>query len=83
MDGTVQHITNSLSCNIPILDDAYFRLEDMHKEGQTVDLEALNIIIKACSQTRQLTKAFETFAALDLFGLKPNINSFNYLLEGT
>ncbi|TXT15987.1 hypothetical protein VHUM_00490 [Vanrija humicola] len=77
---TVRPIVKVLS-NTELVDQAFYALEDMHKEGEVVDVAALNAVIEASSRLRDLQRARATqLAAADL-GVTPTLETFNIVLE--
>ncbi|CAI2168572.1 15198_t:CDS:2 [Funneliformis geosporum] len=73
--------------NSESIDQAYYCLEELHKEGKDIDPTALNVIIAACSNVGgtpkrniDMVRAFETYKAAEKLGVKPNTETFNILL---
>lgn len=80
-------VVEAMSRDFRVIDDVYVHVEQLQSsEDMKVDPDVmrtyLNLIIEACSQTLQFSKAFDTFAALETFGLKPDIQSFHAVLKG-
>ena len=65
-----------------IVDQAFYGLEDMHKAGEVVDVVALNALILASARIKDLRRVRATQASLSSFGLRPDIDTFNSVLEG-
>lgn len=79
--STVRPIIRVLSKNTEIVDQAFYALEDMHKEGEVVDVAALNAVIAASARLGDLQRARATqLAAADL-DVTPTIDTFNLVLE--
>lgn len=77
---TVQPIVSVMS-DAEILDQAFYTLEDMAKEGTTIDVAALNAVIKGAEVLKDLERARATqLAAADL-GVTPNVDTFNIMLD--
>lgn len=80
-------LVEAMSRDCRVIDDVYVHVEQLQSsEDVEVDPDVmrtyLNLIIEACSQTQQFSKAFDTFAALESFGLKPDVQSFHAVLKG-
>ena len=65
-----------------IVDQAFYGLEDMYKAGQDVDVVALNALILASARIKDLRRVRATQASLSSFELRPDIDTFNSVLEG-
>ena len=65
-----------------LIDQAFYGLEDMHKAGQPVDLASINALILASARIKDLRRVRATQAAIPDFGLKPDIDTFNTVLDG-
>ncbi|RIA92228.1 hypothetical protein C1645_691860, partial [Glomus cerebriforme] len=73
--------------NNETLDNAYYCLEELHREGKIIDVSAFNVIIAACSNVGKkkrryadVVRALETYKAAEKLGVKPNTETFNSLL---
>ena len=42
----------------------------------------LNIIVAACSQIGDMSRAFETFESFPSLGIKPDVDSYNAVIAG-
>eukprot|EP00897_Mesotaenium_endlicherianum_P007240 jgi/Mesen1/6544/ME000334S05882 len=61
---------------------AYFKLADMHAEGELVSLASLNCVVAGCSQLRDADRAQQTFDEIErTFGLVPDVHSYNALID--
>lgn len=65
-----------------LIDSAFFTLEDMYKAGELVDIAALNALIEASVNIRDLPRVRSTQMAAPSLGLTPNIDTFNIVLLG-
>lgn len=79
--ATAESIVTVLSTP-EIIDQAFYGLEDMHKAGESVDLVALNALILASARITDLRRVRATQASLPSFNLRPDIDTFNSVLEG-
>jgi pentatricopeptide repeat protein len=78
--STVEPIAAVLT-TAEIIDQAFYGIEDMHKAGETIDIASLNALILACARIGDLRRARATQTAIGDFGLKPNLDTYNLLLE--
>ena len=76
-----QAVTKALTAQADAVDEAYFLLEQRKQEGKSVPLPAVNLIIEACAELRDLDRAFATWAELDKLDLAPDVGTFNALLH--
>jgi len=64
------------------VDRAYFILQDMvTKEGKKIDTEAVNVLLAACIRLRDVSRAVTTYRDVSTLNVKPNIDTFNILLD--
>ncbi|KAG0569430.1 hypothetical protein KC19_6G090200 [Ceratodon purpureus] len=64
------------------LDGAYFKLAEMHANGQPVPLAAINCVILGCANIWDADRAYQTFESINgTFGLRPDVHSINALLD--
>lgn len=79
--STIEPIATVL--NTPeIVDQAFYGLEDMHRAGETIDLSSLNALILASVRLGDLRRVRATQAAIADFGLRPDNDTFDLVLEG-
>ncbi|OXB33732.1 hypothetical protein J007_06578, partial [Cryptococcus neoformans] len=78
--SSIQPIVNVLK-SAEVIDQAYYTLEDMHKSGQAVDIVALNAVIAASGAIGDLQRARATQSAIPEFGMTPNIDTYNLVLQ--
>lgn len=65
-----------------IIDQAFYGLEDMYRAGEKVDLASINALILACARLGDLRRVRATQAAISDFGLTPDHDTFDLVLEG-
>ncbi|KAL5523876.1 hypothetical protein ACEPAG_8049 [Sanghuangporus baumii] len=63
------------------IDDAYTKLEEMHKEGQNIDVIAGNVLIKACGLLNDLQRGVGIYKAMPSLGIQPDAETFETLLK--
>ncbi|KAI1795700.1 hypothetical protein LXA43DRAFT_733355 [Ganoderma leucocontextum] len=80
--GTARPILEHIRKDSDAIDDAWGKLEELREEGQTVDVVALNVVIQAAVGLRDLQRAIGTYKAAASVGVKPDIDTYNLLLEG-
>lgn len=78
--SSIQPIVNVLK-SAEVIDQAYYTLEDMHKSGQAVDIVALNAVVAASGAIGDLQRARATQSAIPEFGMTPNIDTYNLVLQ--
>jgi pentatricopeptide repeat protein len=88
-DTTSTGIYSLIRKNRKTIDQAYYCLEELRKEGKVVDVSALNVVIAACSNISKrnryrrdvdMIRALETYKAAEKLGVKPNVETFSSLL---
>lgn len=79
---TAQPILDAISKSLDSVDDAYYLLQDLHKQGEVIDASALNVIISASIKLGDIHRALSTFQEIDSFKLKPSTETYNILLSG-
>lgn len=80
--GTARPILEHIRKDSDAVDDAWGKLEELHEEGERVDVVALNVVIQAAVALRDLQRAVGTYKAAAQVGVKPDIDTYNLLLEG-
>lgn len=63
------------------VDEAWAILEDLKKEGRTIDVVAYNVLIQGCVAIGDLQRALGTYKAAEDLGVKPDIETYNLLLS--
>ena len=78
---TVELITSVLR-SADIIDQAFYGIEDMRKNGEDVDVVALNAVIRASVRIGDLRRVRATQVAAADLGIQPNVDTFNLVIEG-
>jgi pentatricopeptide repeat protein len=78
---TANPILESLDGNLEQIDQAYYILEQIKKEGKEVDTIAFNTVLGACVKARDLHRSISTYQEAAKLGVKPNIDTYNYALD--
>ena len=78
---TASPILNLINVDTESVDDAWGKLEIIHEEGHTVDVLALNVIIQAAVALKDLQRAIGTYKAASQIDVKPDIATYNLLLD--
>ena len=63
-----------------IVDQAFFALEDMKAQGQTIDVTAFNVLMEASSRLQDVQRVRATQMAASDLGIVPDIDTFNSAL---
>ena len=63
------------------IDNAYTKLEEIHKEGQKVDVVAVNVLIKACGLLNDLQRAVGIYKAMPSLSVQPDAETYEMLLR--
>ncbi|TBU33660.1 hypothetical protein BD311DRAFT_389069 [Dichomitus squalens] len=79
---TASPILALISKDTDTVDEAWGKLEEIRENGEVVDPVALNVVIQAAVALKDLQRAVGTYKAAAQVGVKPNIDTFNLLLEG-
>ncbi|KAI8344854.1 hypothetical protein BC941DRAFT_458631 [Chlamydoabsidia padenii] len=74
-------VSQKISSNIDTVDKAYYLLEEMKKEGKTVDVTAFNIVIAACGLAKDIGRTVATFREAGNLGVVPDVDTFNAVLD--
>ena len=74
-------ILESIDGNIEKIDEAYYVLEQIKKEGRDVDTIAFNVVLAACVKARDLNRSISTYQEASKLGVQPNIDTYNYALD--
>lgn len=75
-----QRISKSLSYSAGRVDNAYYILTN-GTQGTAISTSSLNCILAACARLGHVDNAFSTYDLFEKKGLKPNSDTFSYLLE--
>ncbi|TFY82173.1 hypothetical protein EWM64_g1829 [Hericium alpestre] len=80
--ATAHPIFQALQESPASVDAAWDVLEELHKDNETIDILAINVIIQASISHGDLQRAIGIYQSISRFGLKPNVDTFNALLSG-
>lgn len=75
-------IFEMLKSDIDKTDDAFNLLYDLKEEGKKVDIEAMNVVIRAAIAQGDLNRAVGIYKAAPDWGVKPLASTFNILFRG-
>jgi len=78
---TASPILESIQDNMPKIDEAFYTLENMKKEGTVIDVIAFNVVLGACVKARDLHRSISTYQEASKLGVQPNIDTYNYALD--
>jgi pentatricopeptide repeat protein len=79
---TAHFIYETIRANTHAIDAAWDALESLHADGQTIDITAVNVVIQASVALGDLQRAFGTYKMCAELGLKPTLDTYNFLLSG-
>eukprot|EP00271_Cylindrocystis_brebissonii_P006199 TRINITY_DN18869_c0_g1_i1.p1 TRINITY_DN18869_c0_g1~~TRINITY_DN18869_c0_g1_i1.p1 ORF type:complete len:861 (+),score=167.34 TRINITY_DN18869_c0_g1_i1:118-2700(+) len=72
----------ALSRGVGVLDNAYYKLADMHAGGEVVSLAAINCVIAGCASVHDTERAQQTFEEIGrTFSLQPDVHSYTALMD--
>lgn len=77
---TAYPIFQAISQSDEKVDEAWAILEDLKKEGRTIDVVAYNVLIQGCVAIGDLQRALGTYKAAEDLAVKPDIETYNLLL---
>ncbi|KAI7883417.1 hypothetical protein K492DRAFT_205388 [Lichtheimia hyalospora FSU 10163] len=63
------------------IDNAYYVLEELRKEGRKVDVTAFNAVLGLCAQAGDLERTVATYREAKHLGVAPDIDTYNNVLE--
>jgi hypothetical protein len=63
-----------------LVDQAFFAMEDMKSQGQTIDVTAFNVLVEASSRLKDVQRVRATQLAASDLEVVPNIDTFNSAL---
>jgi pentatricopeptide repeat protein len=78
---TARPILESIDGNVEKIDQAYYILEQIKKDGKDVDTIAFNTVLGACVKARDLHRSISTYQEATKLGVQPNIDTYNYALD--
>lgn len=79
---TAHPIFNSIRTSPDTVDVAWTALEELEKEGQLIDITAVNVVIQAAVAHGDLQRAVGVYQIIPEFKIRPNVHTFNALLSG-
>ena len=79
---TAHPIFDAIRVSADAVDAAWDALEALHSEGQTVDITAVNVVIRASVALGDLQRAFGTYQLCADLGVKPTLDTYHSLLSG-
>ena len=82
LPATASSITAAIGTDVGALDAVLSVVDDLHKQGKRIDVEALNAIVQAAIALGDLQRAVGTYKAFVDYGTKPTVFTFNLLLAG-
>ena len=65
---------------VEMVDRAYFHLEARHRQGKSVSVDSLDIVVMACGRLGDEDRAVETMESYASLGVHPRTKSYNALL---
>ncbi|EJD02798.1 uncharacterized protein FOMMEDRAFT_86064 [Fomitiporia mediterranea MF3/22] len=74
-------ILHAIKHDPELIDGAYALLEELHKEGSTVDVIAVNVLIKACAMLNDLQRAVGIYKTMSSLGVQPDAETYEMLLK--
>lgn len=74
-------IRKHLDRDVEAIDQAYYLLEEMRKEGKTVDISAFNVVVGACADAKDVERTIATYREASNLGVVPNVDTYNAVLE--
>ncbi|KAI9497717.1 hypothetical protein BDB00DRAFT_803770 [Zychaea mexicana] len=78
---TTLPIRRMLYGNIEAIDEAYYLLEELVKEGRNVDVTAFNVVVEACAEAKDLQRTVATYREAKSLGVIPDVDTYNAVLE--
>ncbi|KAI8141759.1 hypothetical protein BJV82DRAFT_670277 [Fennellomyces sp. T-0311] len=78
---TTLPIRRLLNNNIQAIDDAYYVLEELKKEGRNVDTTAFNAVIESCADAKDLQRTIATYREAQNLNVVPDVDTYNAVLE--
>jgi TPR repeat protein len=75
-------LINTIASSSTTLDKAFFHLQDLiHKEGKQIDILAMNVVLAACVQANDTTRAIACYRDIPSLHLIPDLTTFNLMLH--
>ncbi|KAI6157784.1 hypothetical protein BKA82DRAFT_4061395 [Pisolithus tinctorius] len=79
---TTQPITDILKGDVDAVDGVWKILDELRDEGHTIDAAAINTVIEASIALGDLQRAVGAYKAFREYASKPDVETFNHLLQG-
>lgn len=73
-------IKRYLGTDLDRIDNAYYILEDLRRDGKTVDVAAFNVVIDACATANDLKRTVATYREAKNLGVTPDVETYNAVL---
>ncbi|TFK44626.1 hypothetical protein BDQ12DRAFT_594984 [Crucibulum laeve] len=80
--GTILPILNLINRDIDGVDAASTVVDQLYKDGQHINVVLLQLILQAAVSLGDLQRAVGTYKSYAEYDVKPNLATFNVLLEG-
>jgi pentatricopeptide repeat protein len=80
---TALPIIHQLGTNVGSIEKAIQLLKELHSEGKGVHVAGFNGVLYAASRVKRIDMVKNTFALAPLFGIKPNVETYNCLLDAS
>lgn len=68
--------------NIEAVDATWAIIDELHKEGKSVDITAFQVLIQASVAVGDLQRAVGAYKSFPEYGVSPDLQTFNLLLKG-
>lgn len=80
--STTSFILNSINRDVDSLDATWALIDEIHEAKSGLDIEAVKVVIKASIFLGDLQRAVGIYKSLADYDLKPDLATFNLLLDG-
>ncbi|KAF9481567.1 hypothetical protein BDN70DRAFT_876230 [Pholiota conissans] len=80
--STTSVILDSIKSDVESLDAAWALIDEIHESESGLDIEAIKVVIEASIYLGDLQRAVGIYKSLEDYGLKPDLATFNLLLDG-
>lgn len=77
----IQKMADAISISVESIDNTYYFLENFRSSGNSITIELFNTVILACSKINDLDRAYGTYLEIEKFGITPNQQTFECLLQ--
>lgn len=79
--NTALSVKKAVERDPDLIDAAYNLVEELQKEGETIDVIAVNILISACVFRKDIQRAVGIYKAMPSLGVQPDVETFESLLH--